>query len=797
MSSQIHNNNSAHFEADPEQLNIREQIDKYLVHWKWFVISAIVFVCGAFLYLRYSTNVYKATSIVMLKDDRKGGALNELMMFSELSSFTGVKNNVDNEIEVLRSRTLTENTVKKLSLDISYYSEGRIKSFDIYKQSPIKVFFTQDSDKTETESLNFTVDILSNAKFLIRTEKDGVLGEYKFGETISNQLGSFIVTKNENFSEIDEENGKKSVIVYVGNINSITDRYNKNLSVETLSKFTSVISISITDLNKEKAEDFLNTLVELYNEDAIEDRKYISEKTSKFISDRLKIISEELGVVEDEAEEFKKQYRITDIPTQASLYLQNTSEFEKKIMDTEIKISIINTIIDSFNKKDSLSDIIPIDILPAETNASGLISELNMFILQREKISINAGPDNSVLKDIDSQISALKSSLKESLLRTKANLEIGLKDIKGQRSFLAGEISKVPTLEKESRVIARQQGIKEALYLYLLQKREETEISMAAIAPNAKVIDAAVASDIPVSPKRNIIYLAALILGLLIPFAIIYIFDLLDTKIKRSDIDKYLSMIPFLGDVPRSYSKMDIIKANSRTSTAEALRIIRTNLDFVLSQGKQGASKVIFVTSTLPKEGKTFIATNLAGTFALSGKRTLLLGMDIRNPKIGEYLKLPTIGLTNYLSSTDIKLDSLITKIDGFKEFYAVSPGVIPPNPAELLMSDKVTKMFEELKGQFDYIIVDTAPVSLVTDTLLIAHNADAFVYVLREHYLDRIMLDLPQKLYIEKKLPNMSILLNDTNSKKSYGSKSFGYGYGSYFERENKKPWYKKLFNT
>lgn len=782
------------FEQDTtNEVNIREQIEAYLIHWKWFVLSALLFVLGAFLYLRYSSNVYKATSIVMLKDDRRGGALNELMMFSEMSPFSGVKNNVDNELEVLKSRTLTVNTVKKLSLDISYYSEGRVKSYEFYKKSPIKVFFVEPSEDATPGNIIFSVDVNQSSEYTIRVD-DEMIGKYSFGQTIKNKLGTFIITKSEEYSKNDTE--EKSILVSIGTVKKTSEKYRKNLSIEPLGKFTSVISISITDLNKEKAEDFLNTLVELYNEDAIADRKFISEKTSEFINERLKIISEELGVVENEAEEFKKQYRITDIPTQASLYLQNTSEFEKKIIDAEIKISIINTIIDSFNKKESLSDVIPIDILPSETNASGLISELNKFILQREKIAINAGPDNSVLRDIDSQISALKASLKESLLRTKANLEIGLKDIKGQRSFLAGEISKVPTLEKESRVIARQQGIKEALYLYLLQKREETEISMAAIAPNAKVIDSAIASDIPVSPKKNIIYLAALILGLLLPFVVIYILDLLDTKIKRTDIDKYLSAIPFIGDVPRSETEKDIIRANSRTSTAEALRIVRTNMEFVLSQVKNGNSKVIFVTSTLPKEGKTFISTNLAGAFALSGKKTLLLGMDIRNPKLGEYLKLPTIGLTNYLSSDTIQLESIITKIEGFKEFYAMSPGVIPPNPAELLMSTKVSEMFEELKNQFDYIIVDTAPVSLVTDTLLIAQNADAFVYVVREHYLDRSLLHIPQKLYKDKKLPNMSILLNDTNSKKSYGNKSFGYGYGSYFEREAKKPWYKKLLD-
>lgn len=786
-------NNLNPFQNEQEQFSIREQIEKYLIYWKWFVIGIVLSLTLAFLYLRYSTPVYRATSVVMLKDDRKGGALNELATFSDLGLFAGAKNNVDNEIEVLKSRTLTEKTVDKLKLNISYYSEGRVKSFDIYKKSLINAIFLEISEEFANDNFSLTIIPVSDSKFSLKINDEKKSGEFIYGQTLATKIGKFIITKNE--ENITEENKDNSTIISVSTLRRATSSYRQNLSVEPLSKNTSVISLSLTHTNKEKAEDFLNTLIEIYNKEAVADMRYVSEKTSQFINERLKIIEEELGVVENKAESFKKQNSITDIPTQASLYLQNTSEFDKKILENEIKISMINSVIASFDNKDSLEDVIPVDILPSEANASSLIAELNKIVLQRAKMAKNAGPNSSVMMEIDAQISALKSSLKESLLRTKSNLNIALNDLKAQNAFISGKISQVPTLEKESRIIGRQQGIKEALYLYLLEKREETEISMAAIAPNAKVIDAAKASELPVSPNRNIIFLMALIMGVLIPFGALYVLDLLDTKVRRSDLDKTLT-IPFIGDVPRSEEYDEIINPESRSSSAEALRIVRTNMEFILSQTNKTRAKTIFVTSTLPKEGKTFIAVNLAGTFALSGKKTLLIGMDIRNPKLGDYLKIPTRGLTNYLSSSDMELNSIIVKQEGYKEFYIMPPGVIPPNPAELLMSDKVSEMFNTLKEQFDYIIVDTAPVSLVTDTLLIAKNADAFIYVVRENYLDKRLLSFPQKLYKEKKIPNMSVLLNDTYSKKGYkGQYGYGYGYGQYFERENaKKTWYNKL---
>ncbi|MFN7100632.1 MAG: polysaccharide biosynthesis tyrosine autokinase, partial [Flavobacterium sp.] len=372
----------------------------------------------------------------------------------------------------------------------------------------------------------------------------------------------------------------------------------------------------------------------------------------------------------------------------------------------------------------------------------------------------------------------------------QSNLNIQKRDLSTQEGQINTKIRKIPVQERQFRVIARQQKVKEELYLYLLQKREETAISLAATEDLARVIDSAKGSLNPVAPKKNIIYLAALLLGLLIPFGVIYVINLLDTKIKsRLDLEGK-TVIPFIGDVPTSDSPMELIRPESRTSAAEALRIIRTNLEFLLTKVKEGQAKTIFLTSTFPSEGKTFVSVNLAATFALSGKKVLLIGMDIRSPRLDDYLNIPDAGVTNYLSSKDVAIEDFIVRHDGFEHFDVLPAGVVPPNPAELLMSKKVDTLFETLKRQYDYIIVDTAPVALVTDTLLVAQHADCFIYVARAKVLEKRMLSIANTLYKEQKLPNMCLLLNDTDSTKGYG---YGYGYGVSVK---KKSFFERVFN-
>ena len=448
-----------------------------------------------------------------------------------------------------------------------------------------------------------------------------------------------------------------------------------------------------------------------------------------------------------------------------------------------------------FLKKSTNADLLPANLISGEGDAGELINSYNQIVLERNRILESATIANPTVVKLDQQIGSLKTNVGESLSRMQSSLTIQKRNLKSQEGLLDSKIGKIPVQERQFRVIARQQKVKEELYLYLLEKREETAISLAATAPNARTIDAAKASILPVSPKKNIIYLAALLLGLLIPFSILYIKDLVDTKVKtRLDItDKF--NIPFLGDIPKSLSPNEIVDISSRTSTAEALRIVRTNLDFMLNQVPEGTAKSIFLTSTIPGEGKTFLSVNLAGIFALSSKKVLLIGMDIRSPKLNEYLGLTkTQGLTDYLSLSNSKIEDFITKVNGFESLYVLLAGSIPPNPTEMLMGKKVDDLFVQFKKDYDFIIVDTAPVSLVSDTLIVAKHADTFVYVVRANYLDKRMLNIPDILHREQKLPNMAFVLNDTEVTKGYG---YGYGYGNYGYGVTieKKPWYKKIF--
>lgn len=774
------NHNQANF-------NFKEEIEKYVKHWKWFLLGLFLALLSAFLYLRYTIASYKAVCTILVKDDRKGNMASELSAFSDLGLMSNIKNNVDNEIEVVKSRTLVETTVRELELNISYLTQGRVKWEELYKKSPVKMILSESSDSYVSQNHFYRVEKATNTTFTIYDKSNAKLGTFKYGESfkIGKEKFMILVSKPE-YTRIDYNIG-----IQVNPISQVTESFKSRLHVGALSKNTSVIELSIIDPVKEKAEDFLNALVDNYNKDAIEDKKYISENTSKFIEQRLSIISEELQDVEKDKEIFKKSNRITDVVSEAGLYLENASDFNKMQVENATQLRVVETMINYVNSSDT-EELIPVNIITQDQGAADLIAEYNQLVLQKNKLLKTAGSKNTLVQNLDNKINTLKSSVSSSLNQVKSSLQIKKNDLARQNAILSGKISQIPSQERSSRDIDRKQNIKESLYLYLLQKREETAISLAVTAPNAKVIDAAKASKSPVSPNRRMIYLGALLFGVLIPFGILYLIDLLDTKIKsRTDLERNTT-IPFLGEIPRLEDGQLIIDSTSRTSTAEAIRIVRTNLEFLLTNVPEDEAKIVFLTSTYPKEGKTFISVNLASTIALSEKKVLLVGLDIRNPKLDEYLKLESRGVTNYLSSKDSNdLQKYITKIDGFTNLNVLPAGIIPPNPAELLMNKKVGSMFAELKKEYDYIIVDTAPVSLVTDTLLIAKYADAFIYVTRANFLDKRMLELPERLYNENKLPNMSILINDTEIKASYG---YGYGYG-YGQTVEKKPWY-SFFN-
>ena len=766
--------------------NFKEELVKYVSQWKWFAISFFICLSIAFAYLRYTVPTYKAVSNIMIKDERKSGIASELAAFSDISAISSAKSTVDNELYVLRSKSLVGKTILDLKLQYTYYGVGRILSGEMYGDLPFELTILNDSTQAPVNQY-FSFFITPNKKsFAIEDEISGeVLSDQKYNFPFVFMGQKMIVKEN----QIHETELGKKVLVKVFPFDGLVESYYNRLQVTAADKYSSVLFLSFTDAVKGKAADFLDKLVENYNLDGINDKKFVSENTLEFIENRLNLITQELSGVEKNLETFKKENKVTDIVSEAELYLGSASELEKAFAAKSTQVQVIATLQD-YLKSTSLNDVLPTNLISGET--SDQIASYNALVIQKQKMATSAGPQNKTIQQLEQKIKALQVTISTSLQQMKQQLTIELNGLRRQNNTMATRISKVPTQELEFRDINRRQTIKESLYLYLLQKREETAITLAVTAPNAKIIDRALVSNAPVSPNRQIIYLGSLFLGFLLPFSVIYLRDLVDTKIKsRLDFEKITS-IPVIGEVPKLDSGNLITNDNLRSGTAEALRIIRTNLEFFFTNKPEGKGKKIFVTSTYPKEGKTFISVNLATILAQTDKKVLLMGLDIRNPKISEYITTPTKGITNYISSKEkVVLKDYIYPSGIAANFDVLPAGIIPPNPSELLMSKALENLLAEIEDIYDYIVVDTAPISLVTDTTLIAKYADAFLYVTRANYLDRRMIPYIEKLYSDQNLPSMSVLVNDTQVSTTYGY-GYGYGYGTQVE---KKSFLKRIF--
>jgi len=783
-----------------QDFNIKALLEYCLTQWKWFLLSLFVCFSLAFIYLRYYTAPsYQASTTIMVKD--ANGSINpELSVLADLGLIGKLNKNVSNEIEIMRSRTLVEKTVKKLNLNVSLQIKGRVLNTELFQNPPIQVNFSNLKNsfytaKIELKYLEQSPDSFSlesvSSKIILNNKK-----QFRFGELIKTPYGDLIIEKSINrIGQHKRDNRQISIVV--SPLDEVVSGFRSRLKITPSPTATGFIVLSIVDPVIKKAEVFLNAFIDNYNQDAISDKNAIFEKTSSFISNRLKIVTQELDGVEQNVVSFKKSNDVLfDVESESSRLSQESVESSKKLDDIDIQLNLISSMSDLI-KKSTYSDLLPNNIFTGQSDINGLLNTFNQLVLDRSRILKSATTANPAIVRMEQQITSVKSNIVSGLNRFQTSLNRQKSDLQGNDTVLKSKIEKIPVMERQFKAIARQQKVKEGLYLYLLQKREESALSLSASISNAKIIDAPKALLIPVLPNKDTIYLVTLLIGLFIPLSLFYVIELLNNKIKSRFDLQGKTTIPFIGDLPKSYTPNEVMKSESRSSSAEALRIISTNLQFMLAKVPEGQAKTIFLTSTFPKEGKTFVSVNLAATFALTGKKVLMMSMDIRNPKLEEYVALPDDrGITNYLSSKDLKIEDLIIRQEGFKNFDILPPGVIPPNPAELLMGEKVEDLFKYLKLQYDYIIVDTSPVNLVTDTLLLAKYADCFVYIVRANLLEKGMLHVPNTLHKENKLTNMCMLLNDTDpSKGSYGYYGYyGYGYG-YGEKLEKQPWYKRMF--
>ncbi len=768
-----------------QEPNLREQIDLYLRNWFWFILAVLMSLTGAYLYLRYSTPLFKTTTSIIIKDSKGRGAASELAAFEDIGLISGMNaNSIENEIEILRSKRLFRNVVDKLDLHIRYFSEGSIKTTEVYSNKPFTVRVQEENKEFSNPRYPLTFKINSPTSVTITDDVAGYSREVNFGELVELPFAS--ITLIPEMDRLESTAVGREILVQFYSKEAMVSYYQSRIQVNPIARNSSVIELSLNDPVKEKAQDILNELVEQYNKDAIDDRNIVANNTAAFIDERLSIITDELDSVETDKVIFKQDNRITSIEAEAQLFLESASEFNKKQIAFQTQRELVNDLLNYLQTTDEFN-LLPANLGISEGGMDGLIKSYNELVMDRNRLLRGSTPQNPVVVNLESRINQLKGSIVSGLQNVRSSIETNLRDLRRQESMFGSRIAEVPGREKEFRGIERQQSIKEALYLFLLQKREETSISLAVTAPKAKVVDAAYSSNNPIAPKRNIIYLAALLIGLLVPFLIIYLSQLLNNKVSnRKDIERHAGQIPFVGEIPKLSSKEEeIIKQNDMSVLAESFRILRTNLQylFVSRNVETDVGKTVFVTSTVKGEGKTFVAVNLALTLAYTGKKVVLVGADIRNPQLRRYftsIQANAKGVTNYLVDNESKAQDFIINSPFSPQLNLLHSGAIPPNPAEMWMSKRSASLFKELKENYDYVIVDTAPCLLVTDTFLISPYADTTLYVVRADYTERQLLEFPKEQVEEGKLKNVTFVLNNVKMANfGYGNK-YGYTYGA-----------------
>ncbi|MET7030277.1 GumC family protein [Sediminicola luteus] len=782
-----------------EKYDLNEILQTYTKHWKWFVLSIIVAIAFAYVHLRYQVPEYEAVAKIQILEDKNSGS--GIDLFQELDIFSGGKNNVHDEIELLNSRSNFIEVVKELGLNTKVELLGNIRNSELYNNPPIKLNFIIPDSTFYNSNFSFYITITSPTTFGYSLEEDEPERVLGFGKNIPSPVGDMIITPNgENFEGFTNKRMKVSV----NPIFLVANGYRKKINVAVADEFSNILNISLEDPIKEKARDIVDGLIRIYNRNAIEDKKIIADRTSEFINDRIADISTNLSSVDQSAEDFKTDRGVTDIASEANINLNVGVVNQQELANVRTELNIAASMMDIVEQQDRF-EVLPSNLGLSDPTVNSTTAKYNEMVMERNRLLKSSNEKNPVIVNLDQQIKGLKQSMQSSLKSTVNNLGMQVNTLSSQQAIFNSKIYSAPKNERALRDITRKQQTTESLYLYLLQKREESQIAVASSAPKSKVVDFAYnSSEYPVSPRKNIVYLASFFLGFLIPFSIIYVRDLLDNKVHNMhSLEKKAKEIPVLGELPK-LSKKDqkLVIKEDRSILAESLRIIRTNLDYLIKtkRAQSGNNNIIFITSSVPGEGKTFLSSNLSMILASTNKKVLLVGADIRNPKLYSFFTSNEIdslkkdkqkrdlGLTEFLFDETVSIPDIINPMLVYKNTIdVIYSGKIPPNPSELLMSTRLKELFSRVSEDYDYVIVDTAPLMVVSDTLLISEYANHLIYVTRAGVTEEKAIEFPLKLQEEGKIKGLCFVVNDVKaSNLGYGGK-YGYGYG-----KSLKKWWK-----
>lgn len=775
------------FENDVQEkpINLREVYEKYIVYWKWILASVLIACVIGFFYLRTQPYTYHLTTTLLVVDQSKSGAMNEMSMMKQLDvmGFGSSLSMVNNENEVLKSSALMKRVVNQLELHTTYTTKDFLRTIDLYTASPYYVKMDSMALMQLEKTLSFEI-ARENGQYTI----EGEYNDSAFSQTVK-KLPAMINTPAGPIS-IALRKGLKflpqnEITVTISNPNAVGRYISANLLTTEVSKQVDVINIGINVSNEQKGKDILNTLSAIYNRDAIEQINRSAMNTANFIDDRLRLISGELSDVEGEVENYKQVNQMTDISSDAKIYLERNNEFDQQRIQVENQLSLIRFVEEFISKGANQYALIP-NLGLTDVGLVAVIQKYNELLMNRERIAGGSSEENPALRNMNQQIVSARRSIQVSIANSRKGLEITKRELDSQNQRAVSKIRDLPRQEREFIEIKRQQQVKESLYLFLLQKREEASLTMAITVPKGRVLNTPDTGE-QTGPRSNIIMGIFFLLGLAFPLLIIFLRDLINTTISnRAQVEK-LSDVPVLSELGHNNTGQVIIDHSSNTdSNAELFRLLRTKLQFTLDYPSQ---KVMMVTSTEPGEGKSYVSLNLAISLSLTGKKVMLMGLDLRKPQLKKHLNLDgEEGMSSILSGHVSDYRSIIQHVAAYPTLDVIPGGVIPPNPNELLMSKRLDDMVEKLRNEYDYIVIDTAPVGAVSDSFLIDRVVDIAIYMCRMDYSDKRNIEFLNHVKADKTLKRPYLVINDVNMQsKYYYHRGYSYGYGNYYGHKKK----------
>jgi capsular exopolysaccharide synthesis family protein len=759
----------------PKGKDLKLIFQKYLRFWYLFLLGAVIALAVAYAYLRYyAVAEYEITSTLLIKNESSKPELSGLGGLAGAGVGIGQStNDLNNEIQVLKSKSLMDRVVNDLAFYASYFIKGKIRDVEVYgKTSPITIVISKLNPLSYNKQV--IIHLKPNNEFTLTDAGTETSSTHQLGQLITMPYGSFTViatTYNVDANKLFS----KDILVKFHDIKRVAAGLNEALKIVPLSKESTILQVSLVDAVPERGKDVINKLVEIYNREALEYKNRNATNTISFLDERLKVITSELSGVERGVEQFKKQNDVADVSSQANNYIAQASTYNKQLSDWAIQIDVLESIEKYLNKTSGQYSMVPSSLGIQDPTLVGLIEKFNGLQLERERLLRTMEVDNPIVQNTNEQLANLRTNILENLQNIKRGLIITSRNLKTSSGQFQSQIKKVPSIERELLEINRQQEVKRILYAFLLQKREEAALELAATVSNSRIIDPALSGDYPISPKVQLIYLIAILLGLSIPFLGIYIKELLNDKIQNMQDVEELTSAPVLGELLLNSKRETLVVTKSnRSPIAEMFRLIRANLNYLMFKKD---NKVILVTSSMSGEGKTFFSLNFAASLLLIDKKVVLLELDLRNSDLSHILGVSdNLGITDYLSSDKLAISDIIQHPEAIPGLSVISSGPRPVNPAEMLMSGKLAYLIGELRESFDYIILDTAPVGKVSDVFGLAPLVDSGIYLVRCNYTYKRMVNIVDKIYRSNKINNMMVVVNGT---KAGDNDSYGYGYG------------------